>query len=184
GKSRAESTRASVGGQLRPTVGGKNFKVFSENVRIKVEDGTMTSARDNGAASRKSAIEANKGVISNGVDNPKGDFKSMEKSKGTYGTSANMNARKALADVTNAQGNSTTAAKRNISKIKVSGGSATKTVGISLRKSCTVREQRNTSRGGVQLDAPNRVGTGLRVSLGDQKNSSNSNGGQSVATKD
>ncbi|XP_045803075.1 putative cyclin-B3-1 isoform X2 [Trifolium pratense] len=181
GKSRAESTRAAVGGQSRPTVGGKNFKVFSENDRIKVDDGTMTSAREVGAASRKSAIEANKGVISNGVNNSKGDFKSMEKSKGTYGTSANMNARKALADVTNAQGNFTTAAKRNISKIKVSGGSTTKTVGISLRKSSTVREQRNTSRGGVQLDAPNR---GLRVSLGDQKNSSNSNGGQSVATKD
>jgi hypothetical protein len=31
---------------------------------------------------------------------------------------ANMKARKALADVTNAQGNSTAAAKRNISKIK------------------------------------------------------------------
>ncbi|KAK2354425.1 G2/mitotic-specific cyclin S13-7 [Trifolium repens] len=181
GKSRVGSTRSSVGGLSRPTVGGKNFKVFSENDRIKVDDGTMTSAREVGAVSRKSAIEANKGVISNGVNNPKGDFKSMEKSKGTYGSSANMKARKALADVTNAQGNSTAAAKRNISKIKVSAGSTTKTVGISLRKSCTVREQRNSGRGGVPLDAPNG---GLRVSLGDQKNSSNSNGGQSVAIKD
>ncbi|WJX93248.1 hypothetical protein P8452_74797 [Trifolium repens] len=181
GKSRLGSTRSSVGGLSRPTVGGKNFKVFSENDRIKVDDGTMTSAREVGAVSRKSAIEANKGVISNGVNKSKGDFKSMEKSKGTYGSSANMKARKALADVTNAQGNSTAAAKRNISKIKVSAGSTTKTVGISLRKSCTVREQRNSGRGGVPLDAPNG---GLRVSLGDQKNSSNSNGGQSVAIKD
>ncbi|WJX87506.1 hypothetical protein P8452_69690 [Trifolium repens] len=183
GKSRVGTTRSSVGGLSRPTVGGKNFKVFSENDRIKVEDGTMTSTREVGAASRKSAIEANKGVISNGVNNSKGDFKSMEKSKGAYGTSANMKARKALADVTNAQGNSTAAAKRNISKIKVSACSTTKTVGISLRKSCTVREQRHSGRGGVQLDAPNG-GTGLRVSLGAQKNSSNSNGGQSVAIKD
>ncbi|WJX87505.1 hypothetical protein P8452_69690 [Trifolium repens] len=181
GKSRVGTTRSSVGGLSRPTVGGKNFKVFSENDRIKVEDGTMTSTREVGAASRKSAIEANKGVISNGVNNSKGDFKSMEKSKGAYGTSANMKARKALADVTNAQGNSTAAAKRNISKIKVSACSTTKTVGISLRKSCTVREQRHSGRGGVQLDAPNG---GLRVSLGAQKNSSNSNGGQSVAIKD
>ncbi|WJX87507.1 hypothetical protein P8452_69690 [Trifolium repens] len=173
GKSRVGTTRSSVGGLSRPTVGGKNFKVFSENDRIKVEDGTMTSTREVGAASRKSAIEANKGVISNGVNNSKGDFKSMEKSKGAYGTSANMKARKALADVTNAQGNSTAAAKRNISKIKVSACSTTKTVGISLRKSCTVREQRHSGRGGVQLDAPNG---------GDQKN--NSNGRQSVAIKD
>ncbi|XP_039685593.1 putative cyclin-B3-1 isoform X2 [Medicago truncatula] len=178
-KSRLGSTRPS---ESRPTVGGgKNFKVFSENDRIQVGDGsTMTSVREVGAASRKSAIAANKGVISNATSNSKGDFKSMEKSSKTYGASGNMNARKALTDVTNAQGSSTTAAKRNISKIKVSAGSKTKTVGIPLRKSFTVREIRSPSHGGVQLDAPSG---GLRVSLGDRKNSS-SNGGQPVATKD
>ncbi|XP_073226765.1 uncharacterized protein [Cicer arietinum] len=180
GKSRVGSTRASVGGQSRPTVGGKNFKVFSENDRNKVGDGPMTSAREAGAASRRNAVVPNKGVIANNASDPKGDFKSMEKSNRKYGTAANMNVRKALADVTNAnaQGNSTTSS----SKIKVSTDSTAKIVGISLRKSFTVREKRNPSLGGVQLEAPNRVGTGVRMSLGDQKNSSN--GGQSVATRD
>ncbi|CAK8561315.1 unnamed protein product [Lathyrus sativus] len=157
GKLRVGSSRASVGGQSRPTVGGKNFKVFSDNDRIKVGDGSKTSARQVGAASRKSAIAVDKG---------------MEKSSGTYDTSSNINSRKALTDVTNDHGNSTTAAKRCYIS-KVSAGSTTKKVGISLRKSLTVKEQRNTSHSGVQLDAPSR---------GDQKNSSN--GGPSVVTKD
>ncbi|CAK8561313.1 unnamed protein product [Lathyrus sativus] len=163
GKLRVGSSRASVGGQSRPTVGGKNFKVFSDNDRIKVGDGSKTSARQVGAASRKSAIAVDKG---------------MEKSSGTYDTSSNINSRKALTDVTNDHGNSTTAAKRCYIS-KVSAGSTTKKVGISLRKSLTVKEQRNTSHSGVQLDAPSR---GLRVPLGDQKNSLN--GGQSAASKD
>ncbi|XP_050872909.1 putative cyclin-B3-1 isoform X4 [Lathyrus oleraceus] len=165
GKSRLGSTRPSVGGQSRPSVGAKNIKFFSDNDRIKVGDASKTSAKEVAAASRKSAIAVDKGV---------------EKSSGTYDTS-NINSRKALTDVTNDQGNSTAAAKRS-NIFKVSAGSTTKKVGISLRKSFTVKEHRNTSHSGVQLDAPGRVGTGLRVPLGDQKNSSN--GGQSVASKD
>ncbi|CAI8606966.1 unnamed protein product [Vicia faba] len=152
GKSRVGSTRPSVGGQSRATAGGKNFKVFSDNDRIKVGDGSINSAIAVGK-------EKNIGTCDND-------------------TSSNINPRKALADVSNDQGNSTTAAKRS-NIFKVSAGSTTKKVGIPLRKSFTVKEQKNTSQGGVQLDAPNR---GLRVPLGGQKNSSN--GGQSVASKD
>ncbi|XP_058747291.1 putative cyclin-B3-1 isoform X3 [Vicia villosa] len=151
GKSRVGSTRPSAGGQSRPTAGAKNFKVFSDNDPIKVGDGSI-----------KSAISVDKG---------------KEKSIATCDTS-NINSRKALADVSNDQGNSTTAANRS-NIFKVSAGSTTKKVGISLKKSFTVKEQKNTSHGGVQLDARNR---GSRVPLGDRKNSSN--GGHSVASKD
>ncbi|XP_058747301.1 putative cyclin-B3-1 isoform X12 [Vicia villosa] len=153
GKSRVGSTRPSAGGQSRPTAGAKNFKVFSDNDPIKVGDGSI-----------KSAISVDKG---------------KEKSIATCDTS-NINSRKALADVSNDQGNSTTAANRS-NIFKVSAGSTTKKVGISLKKSFTVKEQKNTSHGGVQLDARNR-GIGSRVPLGDRKNSSN--GGHSVASKD
>ncbi|XP_061348710.1 putative cyclin-B3-1 [Gastrolobium bilobum] len=181
GKSRVGSTRASIGGQSRPSVGGRNFKVFSENDRSNVGDGLMKSAREAGATLR-SAIVANKGVIPNSSSNPKGGFKSMKKSSGKYGTSgnANLNVRKALADVSNVQGNSATDIRRHSSKMKFSAGSSTKIVGVSLRKSFTERVQTNTSQAHVQFDAPKRVGTNLRASLDDQKN--NTNGGQSVVT--
>ncbi|XP_057453295.1 putative cyclin-B3-1 isoform X2 [Lotus japonicus] len=187
GKSRVDSTRVSVGGQSRPSVGGRNFKIYSGTDRIKVGEGLMTStgeARETGATSRRSAIVASRGAIPNSTSNPnpKGGFKTMEKSSGKYGTSANTTVRKALADLSNVQGDSATAIRRNSSKTKVSAGSSTKVVSVSLRKSITGRVQSNTTRqNGVQLHAPNK-GTDLKASLDDQKNETS--GGQSGATKD
>ncbi|KAK7342906.1 hypothetical protein VNO80_25864 [Phaseolus coccineus] len=175
GKSRVGSTRASVVGaaQSRPSV-GKNFKVFSEIDRTKAGDGNTTSARGAGANSR-STVVASKGVILNSTSNPKGGLKkSMDKSSGKYGTSSNTAVRKALADVSNVQEKFTAAVGHTNSKMKVTAGSSTKIVGVSLRKSITGRVQRNTSKADVQLDAANKD---------DQKN--NTKGGQSVfSTKD
>ncbi|XP_020202446.1 putative cyclin-B3-1 [Cajanus cajan] len=181
GKSRVGSTRASVGGtQSRPTVGGRNFKVFSEIDRTKVGDVNMTSARGAGATSRRNTVVANKGVILNSTSNLKGGLKkSMNKSSDKGGTSVtNANVRKALVDVSNVQKNFTTAVGHVGSIKKVSAGSSTKIVGVSLRKSFTGRVQRNTSKVDVQLDALNK---GNR----DNHQKNNTNGGQSVvATKD
>ncbi|KAK7313736.1 hypothetical protein VNO77_38931 [Canavalia gladiata] len=170
GKSRVGSTRASVGAQSRPSVGARNFKLFSEIDRTKAADGII-----------RSAVVANKRIVPNNTSNPKGGLKSMDKSSGKNGTSANINMRKALADVSNVKGDSTTAIGYASSKVKVSAGSSSKIVGVSLRKSFTGRVQRNRSQGDVQLDAPIK-GTEKRTSLDDQKNT---NGGQSiVVTRD
>ncbi|XP_068493243.1 putative cyclin-B3-1 isoform X1 [Phaseolus vulgaris] len=177
GKTRLGSTRASVVGaaQSRPSVGGKNFKVFSEIDRTKAGDGNTTSARGTGANPRRSTGVASKGVILNSTSNLKGGLKkSMDKSSGKYGTSSNTAVRKALADVSNVQEKFTAAVGHTNSKMKVSAGSSTKIVGVSLRKSIVGRVQRNTSKTDVQLDSLNKD---------DQKN--NTKGGQSVfSTKD
>ncbi|CAJ1978383.1 unnamed protein product [Sphenostylis stenocarpa] len=190
GKSRVGSTRASVvgGAQSRPSVGGRNFKVFSENDRTKVGDGKTCKFKGSPllvkgvldcwalrtklvlAASCglkwmglsedciRSTVIASKGVILNTTSNPKGGLKnSMDKSSGKYGTSENTAARKALVDVSNVQENFTTTVGHANSKMKVSAGSSTKIVGVSLRKSITGRVQRNTSKGDAQLDAQNRA---------------------------
>ncbi|XP_027909431.1 putative cyclin-B3-1 [Vigna unguiculata] len=177
GKSRVGSTRASVVGgaaQSRPSVGGRNFKVFSEIDRTKAGDGNTTSARGTVASSRRSTVVASKGNILGSTSNPKGGIKqSMDKSSGKYGTS-NTAVRKALSDVSNVEEKFTAALGHANSKMKVSTGSSTKIVGVSLRKSITGRVQRNNSKADVRLDALNKD---------DQKN--NTKGGQSVfSTKD
>ncbi|XP_027356813.1 putative cyclin-B3-1 [Abrus precatorius] len=173
GKSRVGSTRASVGAQSRPSAGGRNFKVFSEIDGTKVGDGIMTSARGAVATSRRIALVADKGLIPNSTSKPKGGLKSMDKSSGKCGTSAKINVRKALTDLSNVQGNSTTASGHASSKVKVSAGSSAKVGGISLCKSFKGRKHRNTSQ----------ASTDLRSSLNDQKTTKN--GGQSVVvTKD
>ncbi|QCD85978.1 cyclin B [Vigna unguiculata] len=177
GKSRVGSTRASVVGgaaQSRPSVGGRNFKVFSEIDRTKAGDGNTTSARGTVASSRRSTVVASKGNILGSTSNPKGGIKqSMDKNSGKYGTS-NTAVRKALSDVSNVEEKFTAALGHANSKMKVSTGSSTKIVGVSLRKSITGRVQRNNSKADVRLDALNKD---------DQKN--NTKGGQSVfSTKD
>ncbi|XP_019449288.1 PREDICTED: putative cyclin-B3-1 isoform X1 [Lupinus angustifolius] len=180
GKSKVGPTRVSEVGQSRPIVGGtRSFKVYSENERIKASDGLKKSARESDETSRRNMLAANKGVIPSCASNAKGGPKTMEKSSVKYGNSANVNVRKALADVSNVQGNLSTNIRRDGSKIKVSTGSSTKIVGVSLRKSLTGRVQRKSD---VQLDASKKAGTGLRANSDYQKN--DTNGGQSVvATK-
>ncbi|KAL2325992.1 hypothetical protein Fmac_025050 [Flemingia macrophylla] len=179
GKSRVGSTRASVGGtgtRSRPSVGGRNFKVFSEIDRTKVGEVNTTSERGAGATLRRNSVVANKGVILNNISNPKGG---LIKSSNKGGTSvANTNVRKALVDVSNVQKNFRTTVGQAGSIKKVLAGSSTKIVDVSLRKTFVGRVQRDTSKGDVQLDVLNR---GNR----DDHQKNNTNGGQSVvATKD
>ncbi|KAF7824407.1 putative cyclin-B3-1 isoform X1 [Senna tora] len=96
--------------------------------------------------------------------------------------SANMNMRKALADVSNVQGNSERDIRRDASKIKVLAGSCT--VGdVTSRKSFAGRLQRNISQGDIQLGASKRVTTNFIAPLGDQRINKNA-GRSSVVTED
>ncbi|OIW08097.1 hypothetical protein TanjilG_06640 [Lupinus angustifolius] len=152
GKSKVGPTRVSEVGQSRPIVGGtRSFKVYSENERIKASDGL------------KNMLAANKGVIPSCASNAKGGPKTMEKSSVKYGNSANVNVRKALADVSNVQGNLSTNIRRDGSKIKVSTGSSTKIVGVSLRKSLTEND-RSSETAKRQSDLPSKATAGRRVS--------------------
>ncbi|KAE9592814.1 putative cyclin [Lupinus albus] len=122
---------------------------------------------------------ANKGVIPSCASNAKDGPKTMEKRTVKYVTSANVNVRKPLADVSNVKQKSSTNIRRDGSRIKVSTGSSTKVVGVSLRKSFTGRVQRKSD---VQLDA-SKKGTDSRAYLGHEKNDTDI--AQSViATKD
>ncbi|KAL1349604.1 hypothetical protein HN51_026117 [Arachis hypogaea] len=174
GKSREVSSRIPDSREPRPSVGGRNFKVLMENERIKVGNVLMKSVREACATSRTSATVAG---------NPKGGFKSMDKSNSKYVTSANKNVRKALADVSNVQGNSATNIGRDSSKMKgLAGSNIKKGGGITLRKSFTGIMQRNRSND-VQSDAPKKeLGIDVRPASKDQKY--NSHGGPSVVTKD
>ncbi|OIW21115.1 hypothetical protein TanjilG_29771 [Lupinus angustifolius] len=152
--------------------GTRTCKVYSENECVKASDRLI-----------RNVLVANKGVIPSCASNAKGGPKTMEKRTVKYGTSANVNVRKALADVSNVQQNSSTNIRCDGSRIKVSTGSSTKIVSVSLRKSFTVslgatvrllglgpgshgRVQRKSD---VQLDT-SKKGTDSRAYLGHQKN--------------
>ncbi|KAI9116293.1 hypothetical protein K1719_012460 [Acacia pycnantha] len=182
GKSKVALTRVSEDGQARKNVGRRNFKVLSDNEHLKMGDGELKkTATEASAHARRSALVANKGVILNTASNSKGGFKSMNKSSGIYGSSAIIKARKALADVSNIQGNSARNIKQDASKMKVLASIGTKLGDASSRRSFTGRLHRNVSQVEGQLDALKR-GTIPIAPLAAQK--SNKNGGRSsVATE-
>ncbi|XP_019432330.1 PREDICTED: putative cyclin-B3-1 isoform X2 [Lupinus angustifolius] len=156
GKSKVAPTRVSEVALSRTTVDGtRTCKVYSENECVKASDRLI-----------RNVLVANKGVIPSCASNAKGGPKTMEKRTVKYGTSANVNVRKALADVSNVQQNSSTNIRCDGSRIKVSTGSSTKIVSVSLRKSFTGRVQRKSD---VQLDT-SKKGTDSRAYLGHQKN--------------
>ncbi|KAK4285657.1 hypothetical protein QN277_002326 [Acacia crassicarpa] len=183
GKSKVALTRVFEDGQARKNVGGRNFKVLLDNEHLKMGDGELKkTATEASAHARRSALVANKGVILNTASNSKGGFKSMNKSSGIYGSSANIKSRRALADVSNIQGNSARIIKQDASKMKVLASTGTKLGEASSRRSFTGRLNRNVNRVEGQLDASKRVGTIPIAPLAAQK--INKNGGRSsVATE-
>ncbi|XP_028799723.1 putative cyclin-B3-1 isoform X5 [Neltuma alba] len=183
GKSKVGLTQVFEDGQACKNVDRRNFKVLSDIEHLKIGDEELKkTATEASVHARRSALVANRGCILNTANNSKGGFISMKKSSGIYGSSANMKARKALADVSNIQGNSSRNIKQDASKMKVLASTGSKLSDASSRRSLTGRLQRNISQVEVQLDASKRVGTSSMAPLGAQK--INKNGGRSsVATE-
>ncbi|XP_028799720.1 putative cyclin-B3-1 isoform X2 [Neltuma alba] len=182
GKSKVGLTQVFEDGQACKNVDRRNFKVLSDIEHLKIGDEELKkTATEASVHARRSALVANRGCILNTANNSKGGFISMKKSSGIYGSSANMKARKALADVSNIQGNSSRNIKQDASKMKVLASTGSKLSDASSRRSLTGRLQRNISQVEVQLDASKR-GTSSMAPLGAQK--INKNGGRSsVATE-
>ncbi|KAI4323257.1 hypothetical protein L6164_022878 [Bauhinia variegata] len=179
GKSRVDSTRASEGVQSRKSEGSRSFKVYSENEQLRVGDGLIKSARQ--ASARRNALVTNKGVTLSSANKPKIGLKSMEKSKSKYGGPGSTNMRKALADVSNVQGNSVRKIGRDDSKTKLSVGSSTSTIKVSSRNSFMGRVKGSTSKGDLKSHESKRVSTGIKPPLDVQK--INPNGEQTTAVR-
>ncbi|XP_054814607.1 putative cyclin-B3-1 isoform X2 [Prosopis cineraria] len=183
GKSKVGLTRVFEDGQSRKNSGARNFKVLPENEQLKIDDdGLAKPATGASEHARRSALVANKGVVMNTASNSKVGLKSMKKSSGIYGSSANMKARKALADVSNVQGNSMRNIKQDASKMKVLASTGTKLGDASSRKSFMGRLHRKIIQVDGQLEASKRVSTSSIPPLGAQK-INKSGGRSSIATE-
>ncbi|KAI8010418.1 putative cyclin-B3-1 [Camellia lanceoleosa] len=94
------------------SVGVKNFKVYSENDKVKVRGGDSINTQCNGTSREslmlpgRKSIPLNKGVTQTNASVSKGGPKTLEKSKAKRDSSIKINVgRKVLADVSNLRGN-------------------------------------------------------------------------------
>ncbi|CAL5335367.1 unnamed protein product [Camellia sinensis] len=94
------------------SVGVKNFKVYSENDKVKVRGGDSSNTQCNGTSREslmlpgRKSIPLNKGVTQTNASVSKGGPKTLEKSKAKRDSSIKINVgRKVLADVSNLRGN-------------------------------------------------------------------------------
>ncbi|KAI8010732.1 putative cyclin-B3-1 [Camellia lanceoleosa] len=94
------------------SVGVKNFKVYSENDKVKVRGGDSINTQCNGTSREslmlpgRKSIPLNKGVTQTNASVSKGGPKALEKSKAKRDSSIKINVgRKVLADVSNLRGN-------------------------------------------------------------------------------
>ncbi|KAI8026184.1 putative cyclin-B3-1 [Camellia lanceoleosa] len=94
------------------SVGVKNFKVYSENDKVKVRGGDSINTQCNGTSREslklpgRKSIPLNKGVTQTNASVSKGGPKILEKSKAKRDSSIKINVgRKVLADVSNLRGN-------------------------------------------------------------------------------
>nr|XP_034906813.1 putative cyclin-B3-1 isoform X4 [Populus alba] len=149
--------------------GVRTFKVYSENEKMK-DAASIKSARDNLLPSRRISNKEDPLAIT-----------SDSKNKGKHDTSrltVNQNARrKALADVSNVQSSCARNAAYGGLKSVISGGTGSRTVNLSSRKSATGKMKDNTSRKAGDFYASRKAGDkDLRASLDDQKTNTKNHG--------
>lgn len=119
---------------------GLSFKVYSENERVNV------GSRDSvGTSSTRKSVQFNKGTVQSNSSDSKGNLKGFEKDKDKRNSS--FVRRKALADVSNVQGNCSTTSMRDGSKSVVTLGQGTITVCASSRKPSMGKMGTNISQG-------------------------------------
>ncbi|KAJ6899955.1 cyclin-B3-1 isoform X4 [Populus alba x Populus x berolinensis] len=148
--------------------GVRTFKVYSENEKMK-DAASIKSARDNLLPSRRISNKEDPLAIT-----------SDSKNKGKHDTSrltVNQNARrKALADVSNVQSSCARNAAYGGLKSVISGGTGSRTVNLSSRKSATGKMKDNTSRKAGDFYASRKGDKDLRASLDDQKTNTKNHG--------
>ncbi|CBI24160.3 unnamed protein product, partial [Vitis vinifera] len=139
GKLNAAPSRVAGDKKNRKSV-GLSFKVYSENERVNV------GSRDSvGTSSTRKSVQFNKGTVQSNSSDSKGNLKSFEKDKDKRNSS--FVRRKALADVSNVQGNCSTTSMRDGSKSVVTLGQGTITVCASSRKPSMGKMGTNISQG-------------------------------------
>nr|XP_034906812.1 putative cyclin-B3-1 isoform X3 [Populus alba] len=157
--------------------GVRTFKVYSENEKMK-DAASIKSARDNLLPSRRISNKEDPLAI---TSDSKGSSKIVVQNKGKHDTSrltVNQNARrKALADVSNVQSSCARNAAYGGLKSVISGGTGSRTVNLSSRKSATGKMKDNTSRKAGDFYASRKAGDkDLRASLDDQKTNTKNHG--------
>ncbi|RVW93900.1 putative cyclin-B3-1 [Vitis vinifera] len=153
GKLNAAPSRVTGDKKNRKSV-GLSFKVYSENERVNVgsRDSVGTSStrtmRETLIPTRRKSVQFNKGTVQSNSSDSKGNLKGFEKDKDKRNSSLKtVVRRKALADVSNVQGNCSTTIMRDGSKSVVTQGQGTITVCASSRKPSMGKMGTNISQG-------------------------------------
>ncbi|KAH9677023.1 putative cyclin-B3-1 [Citrus sinensis] len=146
GKLKMSVNRVTEDSRTRRNVGGRNFKVYSENEMVKEDSNTI-----------KNSVPVKNGAALASASNAKGIVNKMENNKGKDANTASSKVgRKALVDVSNIKGNVPRSVVHDGSKSlkgersailqQVSVGSGVRTVNVSSRKSFTGRVRKNISQ--------------------------------------
>ncbi|KAG6759980.1 hypothetical protein POTOM_036479 [Populus tomentosa] len=141
--------------------GVRTFKVYSENEKMK-DAASIKSARDNLLPSRR-------------ISNKEDPLAITSDSKRPFPVNQNAR-RKALADVSNVQSSCARNAAYGGLKSVISGGTGSRTVNLSSRKSATGKMKDNTSRKAGDFYASRKGDKDLRASLDDQKTNTKNHG--------
>ncbi|KAL9409951.1 hypothetical protein AB3S75_048217 [Citrus x aurantiifolia] len=171
--------------RTRRNVGGRNFKVYSENEMVKEDSNTI-----------KNSVPVKNGAALASASNAKGIVNKMENNKGKDANTASSKVgRKALVDVSNIKGNVPRSVMHDGSKSlkgersailqRVSVGSGVRTVNVSSRKSFTGRVRKNISQdvGAIHTSKKDNADVkGSKSSLNDKHTKTKDMGRESVVT--
>ncbi|KAL9412531.1 hypothetical protein AB3S75_046040 [Citrus x aurantiifolia] len=168
--------------RTRRNVGGRNFKVYSENEMVKEDSNTI-----------KNSVPVKNGAALASASNAKGIVNKMENNKGKDANTASSKVgRKALVDVSNIKGyvprsvvhDDTKSLKGERSAIlqRVSVGSGVRTVNVSSRKSFTGRVRKNISQDVGAIHTSKKDVKGSKSSLNDKHTKTKDMGRESVVT--
>lgn len=185
GKLKMSVNRVTEDSRTRRNVGGRNFKVYSENEMVKEDSNTI-----------KNSVPVKNGAALASASNAKGIVNKMENNKGKDANTASSKVgRKALVDVSNIKGNVPRSVVHDGSKSlkgersailqQVSVGSGVRTVNVSSRKSFTGRVRKNISQdvGAIHTSKKDNADVkGSKSSLNDKHTKTKDMGRESVVT--
>ncbi|KAH9646244.1 putative cyclin-B3-1 [Citrus sinensis] len=175
GKLKMGVNRVTEDSRTRRNVGGRNFKVYSENEMVKEDSNTI-----------KNSVPVKNGAALASASNAKGIVNKMENNKGKDANTASSKVgRKALVDVSNIKGNVPRSVVHDGSKSLVSVGSGVRTVNVSSRKSFTGRVRKNISQdvGAIHTSKKDNADVkGSKSSLNDKHTKTKDMGRESVVT--